>query len=101
MVYSNCEEVALYLNGKLLAKQKPDHGPETQYGSSLNKEALFNGGNANRLQHPPFTFNLDQFQAGSLKAVGLIQERQYKNICIYSRENSRNNLGGSYQWQGI
>ncbi|MGY5353237.1 glycoside hydrolase family 2 TIM barrel-domain containing protein [Wenyingzhuangia sp. IMCC45533] len=54
-VYSNCDEVALYLDGKLLAKQKPD----------ANK-------NTTKLNHPPFTFNLKKYKAGTLKAVGFI-----------------------------
>ena len=83
VVYSNCEEVALYLDGKLIAKQKPDSGPETEYGSSLEKENLYyNGGNANRLQHPPFTFNLEKFEPGSLKAVGLIAGKEVKEHAV-------------------
>lgn len=54
-VFSNCEEVALYLNGKLIEKRRPD-----------NSRASTN------LKHAPFIFTLGQFQPGELKAVGYI-----------------------------
>ncbi len=59
MVYSNCDEVALYLNDKLLAKQKPDNGEHTS-----------------NLWSPPFTFSLGQFTPGTLKAVGYIKGKE-------------------------
>jgi beta-galactosidase len=54
-VYSNCDEVELFLNGKSIGKQKPDTG-------SMN----------NNLKHAPFTFNVD-YKPGSLKANGYIK----------------------------
>ena len=54
-VYSNADEVALYLNDALIGKQKPDTDK-----------------NATHLNHPPFTFNVKAFKPGTLKAVGLI-----------------------------
>jgi beta-galactosidase len=54
-VYSNCDAVALYLNDVLVAKQKP----------------LVNG-NSDKLNHPPFIFNLDKFVSGTLRAEGFI-----------------------------
>jgi len=51
-VYSNCEQVALSLNGKLVATQRPDVGTN--------------------LLHPPFDFNLGGYTPGTLKADCLI-----------------------------
>ena len=50
VVYSNCDEVAMYHNGELVARQKPK-------ACSL-------------LAEPPFVFNIDKYVAGELKAVG-------------------------------
>ncbi|MBW4889266.1 DUF4982 domain-containing protein [Mucilaginibacter sp. HMF5004] len=54
-VYSNCDEVELFLNGKSLGKQHPD------------KDAY-----SNNLPHPPFTFAISQFEKGKLEAVGYV-----------------------------
>lgn len=58
-VYSNCEEVALYLNDSLIAKQKPDTGRI-----------------ASHLIHPPFSFRLDSFEPGTLRAIGFIDDKE-------------------------
>ncbi|WP_447640553.1 MULTISPECIES: glycoside hydrolase family 2 TIM barrel-domain containing protein [Chitinophagaceae] len=88
VVYSNCDEVALYLNDKLIAKQKPDDGPETGYGTDLEAGGLpFDGGNCNRLMHPPFTFSKISFVAGTLKAVGLINGKEVVNYKVTTPES--------------
>jgi beta-galactosidase len=53
IIYSNCQEVALMVNGLLVGRQKPDNGKDD-----------------NNLVHPPFTFHLKNTQPGSLKAIG-------------------------------
>lgn len=58
-VYSNCDEVALYLNDVLVAKQKPTRN---QY--------------SDQLQHPPFIFNLGKFTPGTLRAEGFINGKK-------------------------
>lgn len=54
-VFSNADEVELILNGKIVAKQTPD-----------------NNANSKNLKHPPFTFALQNFEAGELKAIAYI-----------------------------
>jgi beta-galactosidase len=54
-VYSNCEEVALYLNDSLIKKITP----------TINAFS-------DALPHPPFLFSIDHFVSGELKAVGYI-----------------------------
>ncbi|QQL44828.1 glycoside hydrolase family 2 protein [Sulfuriroseicoccus oceanibius] len=54
-VFSNCESVTAYLNGKKVATQTPD---DDQFSTHLN--------------HPPFTFDFGQFTPGELRFVGHI-----------------------------
>lgn len=57
-VFSNADQVELFLNGESLGKQKPD----------ANK-------NTSKLKHPPFTFALKEFKAGELKAVAYVGDK--------------------------
>jgi beta-galactosidase len=75
IVYSNCDEVALYINNKLIKKQKPDNGPDSPYGDWEKGGNSFDGGNSRHLQHPPFTFTDIKFEKGELKAVGYIRNK--------------------------
>jgi beta-galactosidase len=54
-IYSNCEQVELFLNGKSLGKQAPDTGRVND-----------------NLKHAPFTFKTN-YQAGTLTAKGYIK----------------------------
>ncbi|PKQ61338.1 beta-galactosidase [Labilibaculum filiforme] len=55
-VFSNCEQVKLFLNDSLIARQNPD---ENQM--------------SNNLAHAPFTFTMKAFKPGTLKAVGIVK----------------------------
>ncbi|MDO8341909.1 MAG: glycoside hydrolase family 2 TIM barrel-domain containing protein [Cellvibrio sp.] len=54
-IFSNADSVELILNGKIIAKQTPDQNENTK-----------------NLKHPPFTFKVEKFAAGELKATGYI-----------------------------
>lgn len=58
LVFSNCEEVELRLNGRTLGRSAPCRTGLTQF-----------------LPHPPFVFELAEFIPGSLEAVGYIGTR--------------------------
>jgi len=58
-VFSNCDSVALYLNGKLVERRRPD----ISHFST-------------RLKHPPFVFKIEQFQPGTLAAAGYLGGRE-------------------------
>ncbi|MDQ6470040.1 glycoside hydrolase family 2 TIM barrel-domain containing protein [Flavobacterium sp. LHD-80] len=58
-VYSNCDEVALYVNDILISKEKP----------TLNN-------NSDKLEHAPFIFKVSAFQAGTLRAEGFIKGKK-------------------------
>jgi beta-galactosidase len=58
-VYSNCDEVALYLNDVLVAKQKP----------MVNNFS-------DDLSHAPFVFDLKKFTKGTLRAEGFINGKK-------------------------
>jgi len=76
IVYSNCDQVALYINGKLIKMQYPDTGTDTDYGDYDTGGNAFDGGNANHLSHPPYTFDNIVWHPGELKAIGYIKGKE-------------------------
>jgi beta-galactosidase len=58
-VYSNCDEIGLLLNGRLIGRQQPD------------KDNL-----SGNLLHAPFTFHLPLFEPGTLNAIGYLKGKK-------------------------
>ncbi len=69
-VFSNCDEVALYLNDILIAKQKP-----------------LRNAFSDQLPHPPFVFKISSFQRGILRAVGIINGKKLAEHIVKSPES--------------
>lgn len=70
-VFSNCDEVALYLNDVLIAKQKPLRN-------------VF----SDQLPHPPFVFKISSFQKGILRAEGMIKGKKVTEHIVKSPETA-------------
>ncbi len=70
-VFSNAEQVELFLNGESLGKQQPDANNNTK-----------------NLKHPPFTFNVKKFAAGELKAVAYIGDKVVAEYKVVTAEQS-------------
>lgn len=68
-VFSNAETVKLYLNNKLIAEQKPD-----------------NNAISDQLNHPPFTFKVNKFTPGILKAIGIVNNKEVMSTQIRTPE---------------
>jgi beta-galactosidase len=68
-VFSNCDEVALYLNGELVERRQPDTDRISTH-----------------LAHPPFTFALGRFRAGTLEAIGYIGGRKTARHAVRTPE---------------
>lgn len=68
-VFSNASEVELFLNGVSLGRQKPDTTANTQ-----------------NLNHPPFTFNLKNFEKGELLAKAYIDGKEVATHSVKTPE---------------
>lgn len=102
VVYSNCDEIELFVNGKSVGILQPDQGPDTEYGERVTgyevdywltdeeqhkwqegsvesrddtgivKVNMHDGGNCRNLAQAPFTFKGIDYEPGELRAVGRI-----------------------------
>lgn len=82
IVFSNGDEVRLYLNGKLIKDQRPDNGPNTPYGRYNHGGNTWDGGNCKNLVHPPFTFTNIRFKTGKLTAVSLRNGKVFAHTSV-------------------
>jgi beta-galactosidase len=71
-VFSNCEEVALYINGTLVEKRKPN----------MDKFST-------NLAHPPFTFVLPTFEPGELVAKAYIGDKEVAKHIVRTPEEAK------------
>ncbi|WP_198931706.1 glycoside hydrolase family 2 protein [Labilibacter marinus] len=71
-LYSNADEVELFVNGKSYMKQKP------------SSDTTYLG-----LDHPPYLFKIKNFEAGELKAVGYVDGKEYVSQTIRTPEKAR------------
>lgn len=76
-IFSNCEEIELYLNDSLIGRQKPDQNLLTT-----------------SLSHPPFTFVLENFEPGTLVAKGFINGQE---VCQHEH-NTPGEVAGIIVW---
>jgi beta-galactosidase len=65
LVYSNCEEVELSLDGRSLGRKRPDAAWMSQH-----------------LPHPPFVFDLPRFMPGTLLATGFVGNLPCASHCV-------------------
>lgn len=71
-VYSNCDQVELFLNGESIEKRSPDNDI---YSTHLN--------------HPPFTFNLKSFVPGQLLAKGYINGKEAARFIVQTPQDAQ------------
>ena len=71
-VYSNAEEIELVVNGKAIAKDKPS--ADTAYIG---------------LDHPPFIFEIKNFEAGELKVKAFVKGEFMAEKTIFTPEKQR------------
>ncbi len=66
-VFSNADEVELFVNGQSFMKQKPA------------QDSTYMG-----LDHPPFIFKIDNYQNGELKAIGFKDRKEYVSASTHT-----------------
>ena len=77
-VYGNVDEVELRLNGRTIAREKADDGPDTPYVPGPD------GGNCRQLRFPPFTFTGIPRETGELTAVGYVKGHRVTTTSVHT-----------------
>jgi len=79
-IYSTCDEVELFLNGRSLGKHQPattaELIPEWQKYGLLERRVDLSGA---KLRHPPFIWRDVPYEPGTLRAVGTKVGKQYSD----------------------
>jgi beta-galactosidase len=65
VVFTNGDAATLRINGKIVAKQKPERGVSTRYDLAKS----FDGSNTMNLTHPPIVFRNVAFEPGTLSVT--------------------------------
>jgi len=116
VVFSNCDMVELYINGKLFAHESPACGPLAEYkvhkldgdpyywmdgtdARELEKRAvdvdavaayqddlMWNGDDAAGTVHPYFVFDAVPYERGCVEAVGYINGKEAARNAVYSSD---------------
>ncbi len=71
VVFTNCDEARLTINGQVVSTQKPARTRSTTYDACKP----FDGTNTENLPHPPIVFRSVPFSGGELKVLGYRQGR--------------------------
>lgn len=79
-IFSNCDEIELFADGKSLGKQKPDN---EYYGN--NSEKMLS---TESLPHPPTTFKNANNKANELVAVGYINGKEVTKQTVTKPQNA-------------
>ena len=67
IVFTNCDEAILKVNGREVARSKPERGKTTNYSEAK----AYHGSNTGNLAHPPIIFRDVKFQPGTLTVEGI------------------------------
>ena len=75
VIFTNCDEAILTLNGKEIARANPEKQPETRY----ERAKPFDGSNSVNLMHPPIVFQTVPYKSGTLKVIAIRGKEQVQD----------------------